>query len=159
MVQLVTLSHPHPVHRRSPKSINQSSNSKLMGLSLSTKSVVWTYSWCNGTYILRLVCINFLDKESWPFMISYFPYSLFSAPSLVLALKLCSRQVPKSIFNQTSIFLFFFTGKNYFLLQSADQQVYAQKFWLFVCLSQTLIFPVCLFMSAYNNFWQLLTAS
>ena len=63
-------------------------------------------------------CINvkrFLGKESPSFMISYIPFSLFSVPSLVLAFKLSSRQVPKSIFNQTSIFLFFFTGTNYFV--------------------------------------------
>ena len=47
-------------------------------------------------------------------MIFVIIFSLFSAPSLVLAFKLSSNQVPKSIFNQTSLFLFLLSGTNCF---------------------------------------------
>ena len=65
-------------------------------------------------YVFRLIntCITLLyftlllDKD----MISFVLAMLFSVPSLMLAFKLSTKQVPKSIFNQTSFFLFFSTG-------------------------------------------------
>ena len=71
-------------------------------------------------YVFWLILVLLLDKD----MISFVLAMLFSVPTLMLAFKLSTKQVPKSIFNQTSFFLFFSTGTINIVL---NQKVYEIK--------------------------------